>query len=119
MLDVNNDLLIVTSPVAGGNATYKISTNTSGGALTFAVNAAGFGFTAINATPNVVYANSTGGATVLGTGATFSATAGGRAGRVHHETLVAFGSLGAQTAISGTPALVADSATDNTQFPGA
>lgn len=33
---------------------------------------------------------------------------GGRAGRVHYETLVAMGSLGAQTAAYGTPALVSD-----------
>jgi len=33
---------------------------------------------------------------------------GGRAGRVHYETLVAMGSLGAQTAAYGTPALVGD-----------
>ena len=73
---------------------------------------------ATNASANAVYANATGGATVTGSGATFNPVAGGRAGRVHHETLVAFGSLGAQTAPSGTPALVADAATDNTQFPG-
>lgn len=41
---------------------------------------------------------------------------GGRAGRVQYETLVAMGSLGAQTAAYGTPALVAD-ASDDTQFP--
>ena len=33
---------------------------------------------------------------------------GGRAGRVHYETLVAMGSLGAQTAAYGTPAIVGD-----------
>ena len=38
---------------------------------------------------------------------------GGRAGRVQYETLVAMGSLGAQTAAYGTPALVADAADDN------
>lgn len=42
--------------------------------------------------------------------------AGGRAGRVHYETLVAMGSLGAQTAAFGTPALVAD-ASDDTILP--
>jgi hypothetical protein len=40
---------------------------------------------------------------------------GGRAGRVHYETLVAMGSLGAQTAATGTPAVVAD-ASDDTVF---
>jgi hypothetical protein len=38
---------------------------------------------------------------------------GGRAGRVQMETLVAMGSLGAQTAAYGTPALVVDAADDN------
>lgn len=41
---------------------------------------------------------------------------GGRAGRVQYETLVAMGSLGAQTASSGTPATIAD-ASDDTLFP--
>lgn len=43
---------------------------------------------------------------------------GGRAGRVQYETLVAMGSLGAQTAAYGTPALVAD-ASDDTILPDA
>ena len=38
---------------------------------------------------------------------------GGRAGRVQYETLVAMGSLGAQTAAFGTPALVADASDDS------
>ena len=41
---------------------------------------------------------------------------GGRAGRVTYETLVAMGSLGAQSAPYGTPALVAD-ANDDAQLP--
>lgn len=41
---------------------------------------------------------------------------GGRAGRVHYEVLVAMGSLGAQTASYGTPALIAD-ASDDTILP--
>lgn len=41
---------------------------------------------------------------------------GGRAGRVQYETLVAMGSLGAQTAGFGTPATTADA--ENVQFPG-
>lgn len=45
---------------------------------------------------------------------------GGRAGRVHYETLIAMGSLGAQTAAYGTPALVANAAgTSNAVFPSA
>lgn len=38
---------------------------------------------------------------------------GGRAGRVQYETLVAMGSLGAQTAAFGTPAAVADASDDS------
>lgn len=38
---------------------------------------------------------------------------GGRAGRVQYETLVAMGSLGAQTAAYGTPANVADASDDS------
>lgn len=37
---------------------------------------------------------------------------GGRAGRVHYETLVAMGSLGAQTAAYGTPATTSDASDD-------
>lgn len=44
---------------------------------------------------------------------------GGRAGRVHYETLVAMGSLGAQTAAYGTPATTNNASTDNIIFPGA
>lgn len=43
---------------------------------------------------------------------------GGRAGRVQYETLVAMGSLGAQTAPYGTPATTAD-ASDDTFIPDA
>jgi hypothetical protein len=39
-----------------------------------------------------------------------TAGSGGRAGRVQYETLVAMGSLGAQTAAYGTAALVPDAA---------
>ena len=85
----NADLLVVKSPVAGGNATFNISTNATGGT------AAG------NTT--VTY---------------FTVTAGGRAGRVHHENLVAMGSLGAQTAAYGAAATANDSTSDNTFFPG-
>lgn len=43
---------------------------------------------------------------------------GGRAGRVQYETLVAMGSLGAQTAAYGTPATTSD-ASDDTILPDA
>lgn len=107
----NNDVITVASPAAGGNATATVSTNASGGALVLTISNPGRGFTAVNATPNVSIANSTGGASG-GSGATFAAIAGGRAGRVYFETLVAMGSLGAQSAPFGTPASVADASDD-------
>lgn len=114
----NTDQIIIASTVAGGNGKVTMSTNTSGGNLVLTIVTPGFGFLATNASSNAVYANSTGGATVTGSGATFLPVAGGRAGRVHYETLVAQHSLGAQTAPYGTPATTADTAGDNTQFPG-
>jgi hypothetical protein len=121
----NNDILVVNSPVAGGNATFNMTTNSTGGAVTLTLNTAGFGFTgsgqgnAVIATSNLAITNATGGTAAGNTTVTyFKVTAGGRAGRVHHENLVAFGSLGAQTASYGTPALANDASTDNSFFPG-
>lgn len=121
----NTDVLVVKSPVAGGNATFSISTNSTGGAVTLTLTTGGFGFTGTSmgnvqiATSNLAITNSTGGTATGNTTVTnFTVMAGGRAGRVHHETLVAMGSLGAQTAAYGTAALVADATSDNTLFPG-
>lgn len=116
----NTDLLVVKSPVAGGNATFNITTNATGGAVVLTLNNAGFGFNVVTIpTSNLAITNSSGGtATGNSTVTYFTVTAGGRAGRVQHETLVAMGSLGAQTAAYGTPATTADATTDNTLFPG-
>lgn len=116
----NNDVLVVKSPVAGGNATFNISTNATGGAVVLTLNTAGFGFNvATIPTSNLFITNATGGSAAGNTNVTyFTVTAGGRAGRVHHETLVAMGSLGAQTAAYGTAATANDASTDNTFFPG-
>ena len=121
----NADLLVVKSPVAGGNATFNISTNATGGAVTLTINTAGFGFigsgqgNAVIATSNLAITNATGGTAAGNTTVTyFTVTAGGRAGRVHHENLVAMGSLGAQTAAYGAAATANDSTSDNTFFPG-
>jgi hypothetical protein len=124
----NTDLITVSNGAV--NATATVSTNGTGGTLTFSITNKGlFANTAANATAVVAIANATGGASG-GSGATFSANLatstggtvtialGGRAGRVHHETLVAMGSLGAQTAAYGTPATANDASTDNTFFPG-
>lgn len=114
----NTDIITVRSLQAGGNATVTFTTNSTGGNLVFTVSNVGAGFTSATIpTSNISVTNSTGGtATGNTTVANFIARAGGRAGRVHFETLVAMGSLGAQTAPYGTAALVAD-ASDDTILP--
>lgn len=114
----NTDIINVRSLQAGGNATVTFVTNATGGNLVFTVSNVGAGFTSVTIpTSNISVTNSTGGTAAGNTTVTnFIARAGGRAGRVHFETLVAMGSLGAQTAPYGTPALVAD-ASDDTTLP--
>jgi hypothetical protein len=117
----NNDIINVRSPATGGsNARITFTTNSTGGSLTFTVANPGSGFNLITIpTSNISITNSTGGTAAGNTTVTnLVVTAGGRAGRIHHETLVAMGSLGAQTAAFGTPATVNDASTDNTFFPG-
>jgi hypothetical protein len=116
----NADIITVKSQAAGGNATINFTTNSTGGALSFTIANPGAGFTSVTIpTSNLSITNATGGSAAGNTTVTnLVVTAGGRAGRVHHETLVAFGSLGAQTAAYGTPATANDSSTDNTFFPG-
>jgi hypothetical protein len=118
---VNSDVITVTSPATGGtNASITFTTNSTGGALDFTIATAGAGFDLVTIpTSNIAIVNSTGGtATGNSTVTGLVVTAGGRAGRVSYETLVAMGSLGAQTAAFGTPASVNDAATDDTYFPG-
>ena len=116
----NNDILVAKSPVAGGNGYFNISTNSTGGAVVLTLNTAGFGYNLSTIpTSNLAITNTTGGSAAGNTNVTyFTVTTGGRAGRIHHETLVAMGSLGAQTAAYGTPANPADATTDNSYFPG-
>ena len=116
----NADVLVAKSPIAGGNAQFSISTNATGGNVQLTLTTAGYGFNLVTIpTSNLFVTNSTGGTAAGNTTTTyFTVTAGGRAGRVHFETLVAMGSLGAQTAAYGTPALVAD-ASDDTILPDA
>ena len=118
---VNTDIITVTSPATGGtNATITFTTNSTGGSLTFTVANPGNGFDLVTIpTSNISITNSTGGTATGNTTTTnLVVTAGGRAGRVQYETLVAMGSLGAQTAAFGTPAAVNDAASDNAFFPG-
>jgi len=87
----NTDLIRVTATGTGSvNATATLSTNATGGITAITLTNTGSGFVTVN--PTVVVTNATGGATG-GSGATLVATAGGRAGRVSFETLVAMGSL--------------------------
>ena len=117
----NADIITVRSPATGGtNATITFTTNATGGSLVFTIANPGAGFNLVSIpTSNLAITNATGGTATGNTTVTnLVVTAGGRAGRIHHETLVAMGSLGAQTAPFGTPALVNDASTDNTFFPG-
>ena len=76
-------------------------------------------FLGYNSDGGQLFTNATGGTAAGNTTTTyFTVTAGGRAGRVHYETLVAMGSLGAQTAAYGTAATTAD-ASDDTILPDA
>lgn len=117
----NADIITVKSPATGGtNATITFTTNSTGGSLTFTIANPGSGFNLVSIpTSNIAITNATGGTATGNTTTTnLVVRAGGRAGRVHHETLVAMGSLGAQTAAYGTPATANDAASDNTYFPG-
>ena len=118
----NVNVINVRSPATGGvNATISYVTNASGGSLVFTVTNPGSGFNLVTIpTSNISFTNATGGTPAAGNTTTTNLviTAGGRAGRIHHETLIAMGSLGAQTAAYGTPATANDASTDNTYFPG-
>jgi hypothetical protein len=87
----NGDVVKVTATGTGSvNASATVTTNATGGIVSLLVSNSGAGFTVT--APTVAIANSTGG-TTSGSGATVVATAGGRAGRVSHTTLVAMGTI--------------------------
>ena len=90
--------------VSGGsvNASATVSTNSTGGLTSVTITNRGGGFINVSSS-TVAVTNATGGATGGSTG-TFVLTLGGRAGRVHYETLVAMGSI-------------AGDASDDTQLP--
>jgi len=75
--------------VSGGtvNATGTVTTNATGGITSLTITSPGKGFSSVSAA-NVAVTNSSGGASA-GSNAVFTVTLGGRAGRVHYETLVA------------------------------
>jgi hypothetical protein len=117
----NTDIITVTSPAVGGtNAVITFTTNSTGGSLVFTITNPGSGFDVVTIpTSNLAITNSTGGTATGNTTVTnLVVTAGGRAGRVHYETLVAMGSLGANAAAFGTPAVTRDATSDNTLLPG-
>jgi hypothetical protein len=92
-LYTNGDIVTV-NPGAGlvsSNATAVIATNASGNIISTSITSVGAGFTT-TAPTSITVANSTGGATT-GSNAVFTAVAGGRAGRVQLETLVAAGTI--------------------------
>ena len=87
----NTDLVRVTATGTGSvNASATLTTNATGGITAITITNTGAGFVSVN--PTAAVTNATGG-TSGGSGATLVATAGGRAGRVSYETLVAMGSL--------------------------
>lgn len=83
----NSDLIVVSGGGGTTNAAGTLVTNSTGGITSVTITTKGAGFVT---TPSVAVTNSTAGATT-GSGATFTSTLGGRAGRVQYETLVAGG----------------------------
>jgi hypothetical protein len=112
----NTDVVTVSNGIV--NATANVTTNASGGSLTFAITNVGlFSNTAANNSVVIAIANSTGGASA-GSGATFTTanlvastggsvtinTLGGRSGRINYETLVAIH-------------IASENTSDNAEFP--
>lgn len=84
-LYANSDTYSIAAGAGGTNQTGNLVTNSTGNVVSFSVTTAGANFQ--SATPTVTIT------TAAGTGASITATAGGRAGRVQLETLVASGSI--------------------------
>lgn len=82
----NTDTIRVTATGTGSvNATATLTTNSTGGITAVTITNTGVGFTTANPTVTIT--------TSAGTSANVVATAGGRAGRVSYETLVAMGTI--------------------------
>lgn len=82
----NTDTIRVTATGTGSvNATATLTTNSTGGITAVTITNTGVGFTTANPTVTIT---TSGGST-----ANIVATAGGRAGRVSYETLVAMGTI--------------------------
>ena len=80
-LYANSDTFVIAAPAGGANATGNVVTNAAGNAIALNLTSAGRGFWTKNPTVTIT--------TATGTGGAFAAVAGGRAGRVNFETLVA------------------------------
>jgi hypothetical protein len=118
------------APLTANDYYYVSFANTSRIALSLTAGGANIDITDARTTASgeshTLTGNTAAGYVVLGGGDTQGVThagwvlrtegSGGRAGRVHYETLVAMGSLGAQTAPYGTAATTAD-ASDDTFLP--
>jgi hypothetical protein len=91
----NTDTIRITTGGLTGltaNATGTVTTNATGGIVSITITSGGSGYVAATrANSAFVFANATGGSTITGAGANLVAVAGGRAGRVQYETIVAFG----------------------------
>ena len=81
----NSDTFSIAAGTGGTNATGNVVTNATGNVVSTSVTSWGANFNA--AAPTVTIT------TAAGSGASITATAGGRAGRVSYETLVAMGSI--------------------------
>ena len=81
----NADTYSIAAGAGGTNQTGNVVTNASGNIVSYSVTTAGANFQ--SATPTVTITTST------GLAGSITATAGGRAGRVQLETLVAMGSM--------------------------
>lgn len=100
---LNTNLIVVSNGVSNGQAT--IITNASGNITSVsAVTVPGRGFIN-NAVTVVGVTNATGGATGVGTGATFGLVLGGRANRIQYETLVAMGMANTANASGAIPGI--------------
>jgi hypothetical protein len=110
--------------VLANTSAFKLSATKGGTPITLTkasgdnITAGGFGLIGDTATGYVVSGGNKGTGIAHAGWVLRTEGTGGRAGRVQYETLVAMGSLGAQTAAYGTPANVADAA-DDTFLPDA
>lgn len=74
------------------NASAVPVTNATGGLVSILITNGGSGYISTTlANSSLVFSNSTGGATITGSGANAVVSVGGRAGRVQYETIAAFG----------------------------